>query len=231
MIPAAITIVLDDRRKRLGMWWQKLQHAIGGVPLLIAGAHRLQAPGGGGDLLAIAEIVVATVLLLLLARDLRSEAFAKRAPAPNAPVPDAPRTHSHAHAGPDWFDLVAGALLILEAVHSSHPGGKPFYERPAFFLGVVTGTIGLLHGKLTGLSWRRREIHLDEFGIRARTSRFRGFTVPWPDVRDIRITERAIIIDTAARSRTIALRRYRNAAEIREAFVEWDAARALPDAS
>jgi hypothetical protein len=211
MIPAAITIVLDDRRKRLGMWWQKLQHAIGGVPLLIAGAHRLQAPGGGGDLLAIAEIVVATVLLLLLARDLRSEAFAKRAPAPNAPVPDAPRTHSHAHAGPDWFDLVAGALLILEAVHSSHPGGKPFYERPAFFLGVVTGTIGLLHGKLTGLSWRRREIHLDEFGIR--------------------ITEKAIIIDTAARARTIALRRYRNAAEIREAFVEWDAARALPDAS
>ena len=134
MTPAAITIVLDDKRKRLGLWWQKLQHAVGGVPLLIAGVHRLQTPGGGGDLLAIAEIAVAAILLVLLARDLRSEAAAtRRTPAPGA-------THSHAHAGPNWFDVVAGALLIL-------------------------------------------------------------------------------------------VRRYRNADEIRAAFVQWDAARALPDAS
>ena len=227
MTSAAITIVLDDKRRRLALWWQKLQHAIGGVPLLIAGVHRLEAPGGGGDLLAIAEIVVAAVLLLLLARDLRSQAFTKT----RGPEPDAPHSHSHVHEGPDWFDVVAGALLILEAVHSSHPGGKPFYERPAFLLGVITGAIGLLHGKLARLSWKRREIQLDEFGVRARTSRFRGFTVPWSEVREIRITANAIIVDTASRSHTIALRRYGNAAEIRAAFAQWDAMRALPDAS
>ena len=225
MTPPAITIVLDDKRKRLAQWWQKLQHAVGGVPLLIAGVHRFQAPGGKGDLLAIAEIVVAAVLLVLLARDLRSEAVAQlRTPAPEAP-------HTHAHAGPDWFDVVAGALLILEAVHSAHPGGKPFYERPVFVLGVATGMIGLFHGKLAKLSWKRREIHLDEHGVRARTSRFRGFSVPWSDIRDIRITDRAIIIDTISASHTITLRRYRNAAEIRTAFMQWEAARALPDAS
>jgi hypothetical protein len=223
MTPPAITIVLDDRRKRLGLWWQKLQHAVGGVPLLVAGVHRLQSPGGAGDLLALAEIAVAAVLLVLLARDLRSETVAKRHPA----APGTP----HAHGGPDWFDIVAGALLMLEAVHSAHPGGKPFYERPAFALGVATAAIGLLHGKLAQLSWKRREIHLDVNGVRARTSRIRGFSIPWTDVRDILITESAIVIETAARSHTIPLRRYRNAAEIRAAFGTWDAARALPDAS
>ena len=66
MTAPAITITLDDKRKRLGVWWQKLQHGVGGVPLLMAGVARLQAPGGGGDLLAIAEIAVAAVLLVLL---------------------------------------------------------------------------------------------------------------------------------------------------------------------
>ena len=223
MTPAPITIVLDDKRKRLGVWWQKLQHAVGGVPLLIAGAHRLQAPGGGGDLLAIAEIAVAAVLLVLLARDLRAEAVAAlRAPSRGA---------AHKHAGPDWFDIAAGALLILEAVHSAHPGGKPFYERPAFTLGVATGMIGLLHGRLARLSWKRRSIHLDEHGVRARTSRFGRFQVAWTDVRDIRFTDSAIVLDTTGGSHKIPLRRYRNAAEIRAAFMQWDAARALPDAS
>jgi hypothetical protein len=217
MTPPAITIVLDDKRKRLGLWWQKLQHAVGGVPLLFAGVHRLQAPGGAGDLLAIAEIAVAAVLLLLLARDLRSEIVASPA--------------ARAHGSPDWFDIVAGALLILESVHSAHSGGKPFYERPAFALGVATAMIGLLHGKLAQLSWKRREMHIDENGVRVRTSRIRGFSVAWTDVRDIRITENAIIIETPTRSHAIPLRRYRNAAEIRAAFSAWDAARALPDAS
>ena len=227
MTPPAITIVLDDRRRRLGLWWQKLQHAVGGVPLLVAGVHRLQTPGGEGDLLAIAEIVVAAVLLVLLARDLRSESAARMRTRP----PEALHTLPHVHAGPDWFDVVAGALLILESVHSAHSGGKPFFERPVFLLGIVTAAIGLFHGTIAGLSWKRREIHFDENGVRARTSRFRGFSVPWAEVRDIRITEKAIVVDTGAGAHTIALRRYRNAAEIRAAFTRWDAARALPDAS
>jgi hypothetical protein len=227
MTPSATTIVLDDRRRRLGLWWQKFQHALGGVPLLIAGVHRLRTPGGEGDLLAIAEIAVAAVLLVLLARDLRSEAATLRAPAP-----DAPHAHAsaHAHGGPDWFDVVAGALLILEAVHSVHPGGKPFYARPAFLAGVATGMVGLFHARLARLKWKRREIHIDETGVRARTSRFRHFNVTWAEIRDIRITDKAIVLDTATGAYKIPLRLYRNAAEIRAAFTHWNAARAIPDA-
>jgi hypothetical protein len=229
MTPAAITIVLDDKRRHLGLWWQKLQHAVGGVPLLMAGVHRLQLPGGREDVLALAEIVVAGVLLVLLARDLRSEVAAKRRP--DVPLSAHGHTHTLAHGGPDWFDVVAGALLIIEAAHSVHPGGKPIYEHATFALGVATATIGLLHGKIAQLSWKRREIRLDENGVHARVSRLRRFTVAWTDVRDIRVSAASITIDTPTGSRTIPLGRYRNASEIRAAFEHWDAMRALPDAS
>jgi hypothetical protein len=222
MTPPAITIILDEKRKRLGALWQKLQHAVGGVPLLVAGVHRLQAPGDGGDVLAIAEIVVAGVLLVLLARDLRAEAAAQlRRDLPAA-------SHAHVHGGPDWFDVIAGALLIIEAAHSVHPGGKPIYEHATFFLGVATTTIGLLHGRIAQLSWKRREIRLDESGVRARTSRRRVFTAAWADVREIRFTGTSIVIETTTGSQTIKLSRYRNAHEIRAAFEQWDAVRALP---
>jgi hypothetical protein len=224
MTAPAITVTLDDKRKRLGMWWQKMQHAVGGVPLLMAGVARLQAPGGGGDLLAIAEIVVAAVLLVLLARDLRSEAVTTF----RAREHGAPRTHGHVHEGPDWFDIVAGALLIIEAGHAVHPGGKPIYAHPNFLLGIATATIGLLHANIARLSWKRREIRLDDDGIRARLSRFRSFSIPWSDVRGIRIDPTSIAVDTATRSHTIPLRRYRNAGEIRAAFEQWQAARSLP---
>ena len=68
MKPAAMTIVLDDKRRHLGLWWQKLQHAVGGVPLLMAGVHRLQLPGGRGDVLALAEIALLLLVQLALQR-------------------------------------------------------------------------------------------------------------------------------------------------------------------
>jgi hypothetical protein len=222
MTPPAITIILDEKRRRWGLLWQKLQHAVGGVPLLIAGVHRLQAPGGGGNLLALAEIIVAAVLLVLLARDLRAEAAIHLRRSPPA------ASHVHVHRGPDWIDVVAGALLIIEAAHSVTPGGKPLYAHATFVLGVATAAIGLLHGKIAQLSWKRREIRLDENGVCARTSRLRLFHAVWADVRDIRITDKSISIETETGSQTIALRRYRNANEIRAAFEQWDALRVLP---
>ncbi|MDB4910848.1 MAG: hypothetical protein JWO39_1671 [Gemmatimonadetes bacterium] len=222
MTPPAITIILDEKRKRLGALWQKLQHAIVGVPLLIAGVHRLRMPGGGGDLLAITEIVVAAVLLVLLARDLRAEAALQ--------LRREPPIASHADGGPEWIDVVAGALLIIEAVHAAREGGKPLFERATFFLGVTTAAIGLLHGRIAQLSWKRREIHIDEHGVRVRTSRLRDFDASWADIRDIRFSGTSISIETVTTSQTITLGRYRNANEIRAAFEQWDAMRVLPRA-
>src|SRR5450755_4243797 len=108
MSPGSITIPLDDKRRQIGAWWQKLQHVIGGAPLLVAGINRLQAQGGEGRLFALAEIVVSIVLLAMFARDVRAAAAAK--------MGKTERAEAHEHSGPDWFDVVAGLLLILEAI-------------------------------------------------------------------------------------------------------------------
>jgi hypothetical protein len=222
MTPPSVTIPLDDKRKRLGVWWQKLQHAVGGVPLLLAGVHRLES-SGRADPLAIAEIVVAGALLVMLARDLRAE-VAGRSSSSHAPA----HSHGHPHAGPNWFDVVAGVMLIIESVQASHEGGKPFYARPNFLLGIVTLVIGLLHGRIARRAMKRREIHFDDSGIRARLGRFRSFAVPWSEIRNITITAKNAVIQTAAGSHTISFGRYRNAEQIRRALDEWRAAGTLP---
>ncbi|MDQ2931845.1 MAG: hypothetical protein M3Y05_13670 [Gemmatimonadota bacterium] len=230
MSPSPITILLDDRREHFVIWAQKLQHAVGGVPLLFAGIHRLQAPGGSGELLAYAEILVAAVLLGMLARDLRALRRRVARPPATSASDDHARTdsHSHAHAGANWFDVIAGTMLIVEAIHASSLGGKAFFARPNFLLGTVTIVIGLLHGMLARRSSRRRELRLDENGVHARLSRFTAFSVPWNEVRAIRLTNSAAIIDTTAGAHTIRLRRYGNASRIRAALEEWSAARTLP---
>lgn len=55
----AVTIYLDDKRRAVGTWWQKMQHAVGGVPLLIAGIHGLRDPALGHRAVALAEITCA----------------------------------------------------------------------------------------------------------------------------------------------------------------------------
>ena len=113
-------------------------------------------------------------------------------------------------------------------MHAAHQGGKPFYARPAFLLGIATGLVGLFYARLAALSWKRGEIHLDETGVRARLSRFRRFSVTWAELRDIRVTDSAIVLSTATESHRVPLWRYRNAAEIRAAFAQRDMVRALP---
>jgi hypothetical protein len=213
MSPESITIQLDDKRRQLGALWQKVQHVIGGVPLLMAGIDRFQGATGSGRALAVAEIVVAATLLAMFVRDVRRMARARfgKMVTPSA----------HAHAGPDWFDVVAGLLLILEAVLTTHPGAKPLYERALFYLGAATLFTGLAHGLLSGLSWKRRFVRIDSAGIRARLSPFRKFNLPWGDIVDIRLGERSVILLTKGDSHVIPLSHYGNAIEIRTALADW----------
>lgn len=223
MSPKTVTISLDDKRKKVGMWWQKLQHVIGGVPLLLAGMRRLQAPSRGGHWLAIAEIVIAALLLALFVRDLRAEALAR---VKNRRLAE-PFTRPHPHKGPEWFDVTAGALLIVEAALSMHPGSKPLYQHALLYLGLSTVLTGLLHGTLANLSWKRRFIRVDDGGMHVRLSRFRKFDVNWNDVIDIRLGERNAIVVTKSGSHTIPLSRYLNSRDITDALADWRERHAL----
>lgn len=177
----------------------------------------------------MAEIIMAAILLVLLARDLRSETSATTDHTASAAAHES--ATEHVHTGPEWVAVVAGALLIIEAAHRVHPGGKPLYAHATFVTGVVTATIGLLHGNIAQRASKRRQIHFDDAGVRVSLSRFRRFDVAWTDVRELRITTGSIAIATPSGSHTIPLGRYTNAMEIRKAFEQWSATRALPHAS
>jgi hypothetical protein len=221
MSPEGVTIRLDDKRRNLAVWIQKAQHVIGGAPLLLAGIRRISEPGAHGDLFAITEIIVAAVLLVMFARDLRAEAVTRVSKS------ELPEPH-HAHAGPEWIAVLAGVLLILEAVNPEHPGGKPLYERANMYLGAITLLSGLGHGFLTTLSWKRRFIHIDDAGVHVRLSRFRKFDVAWPDLIDMEFRDDAVIIHSKSGRQLMPLGRYRNATEIRETLRASFARRALP---
>lgn len=216
MSPDGITIPLDDRRRQIGAWWQKLQHVIGGAPLLVAGINRLEA-GGEGRLFAIAEIVVSVVLLAMFARDLRAVAASKMG---KSRSPEA-----HEHSGPDWFDVVAGVLLILEAIRSVHPGGKPLYQHALLYTGLVTLLTGLAHGLLTSLSRKRRFIRIDDAGLHVRLSPFRKFDIALPDLIDMQLHEDAAVFMSKNGRHQISFSRYGNASEIRSALKAWHDAR------
>ena len=225
MSPEGVTIRLDDTRRNLAAWWPKVQHVIGGAPLLMAGVHRISAPGGQGDLFAIAEIILAAVLLVMFARDLRAEAMRRVSKS----VRREP-TH-HAHVGPEWIAVLAGVRLILEAVHPAHPGGKPLYERANFYLGAVTLLTGLAYGFLATLAWKNRFVRIDDAGVYIRLSRFRKFDVAWPDLIDVEFHDDAVVIHSTSGRRLIPLGRYGNATEIRDTIRESLAQRALAGAT
>ena len=132
-----------------------------------------------------------------------------------------PFTRPHPHKGPEWFDVLAGTLLIVEAVLSMHPGSKPLYQHALLYLGLSTVLTGLAHGMLSNLSWKRRFIRVDDDGLHVRLSRFRKFDVAWTDVVDIRLGERNAIVVTKSGSHTIPLSRYLNARDIADALADW----------
>jgi len=217
MSPNSVTISLDDRRYKIGAWWQKLQHVIGGGPLLLAGVRRLATPRGAGHWFAIAEIAIATLLLVLFMRDISAEAMAHMK---NSALAE-PFTQPHVRKGPEWFDVTAGALLIVEAVLSADPGGKPLQEHAILYLGLAILLTGLARDTLASLSRGRRFIRVDDGGLHARLTSFRKFDIDWTDVIDIRLGERNAIVVTKRGSHTIPLNRYLNARDITTALADW----------
>ncbi len=216
-----VTILLDDKRRTLVDWWQKPLQLIGGVPLLLAGIDRLRA-GASGRALALAEIVVAAALLAMFVREVRARVRARIASAEPHAVAE--------HPGPEWFDVVAGVLLILEAVNSTHPGGKPLYQHAMLYVGVVTLFGGLARGALAARRSRRRFIRIDDTGVHARLTLFRRFDVSWSGLIDMEIGDDVVVLVSDAGRTRIPLRRYRNASEIRAALTAWKERQSLTHA-
>jgi hypothetical protein len=201
----ATTIYLEDRRREAARLMTKIQHLVGGLPLLLTGIQNFKE--GVERPLAVLEIGIAVVLLVTFARDAM-----------------ALRRHNHAkhttHSGYDWFDLASGVLLLFEAFHSPHQ--KPAYLRPQFFTGVVMLGFGVLHGRLHTRQEQRRYLKLDNRGLEVRLGPFRRFAIARQNLKSMQLSETSVVLHQVdGKSRTVPLARMRNSAEIRQGLTEY----------
>lgn len=183
----------------------EVQHVTAGIPLLAVALPKIAAMGPDWPL-AVAEAVIASVLLVMFARDLRG-------------LVHKPQGHSRSsHAAIGWFDIAAGALLIFEAFHGHHV--KPGYMRPAFVAGLATFGVGLVHGRLHALRTRRRYLKLDGNGVECRPGPFGRFAFAWATLASVDVSEKAAIFQTrSGRRRIVRLTRYNNRGAIRDAIM------------
>ena len=187
-------IYLEDKRREMAEWVQKIQHLFGGIPLLFSGIHNLA--GEAERAIGIVEIAVAVVLMAAFVKELRS-------------------AHKRHHSKVGWFDLAAGGLLIFEAFHGAHH--KPGYLRPQFLAGLVTIAVGAFHAKIHRARHHRRYVKLDDHGVELRISRFSRTAIPWAEIANVELHEhQAVFQRKDGRSHALNLKRYHNREQLRE---------------
>lgn len=211
--PPDVSIPLRSLRRERAQLFQKLQHAVPAVSLLIVGAQRIQRHERGlGLALAVGEIVIGALLFRSLAK---AFAATKRSRVHSATTGTG--THAGHPHGIDWIDVMVAAVLVFEVVE--HWLVHHHLQRPTVLVAAVTLGLGLFHGRLDARAARRRVLRIDDTGIRVSRRLFRGFFVPWADMESIELGDRwARIIARGGRERRIDLLDLRNGAEIREAL-------------
>ncbi len=172
-----IVVPLRSRRRERALLVQQLQDLIPAGALLSQGIHGLRggATGAAGLTLATAEALVGALML-------RSLFFAVRAVRRGE---DAGEAAPHAI---DWNDILAAAMLSLQAMHQWYT--HQHVTRPAIALAIVTLILGLLHGRIGDRGRRRRALRInDEFMVIGGRP-FRRFKRAWADIDRIDIEDR-----------------------------------------
>jgi hypothetical protein len=191
-----VTIYLQRKPRPIAEWLPKVQHLIGGVPLLLDGVAKLGEQAERP--MAIVEIAVATVVVAAFVKELRAHV----------------RSHGHVHDSFGWFDLAAGGLLIFEAFHGART--KPGYERPQFFSGMATIALGVFHARLLAFKARRRYLKLHENGLEFRINRFRRVSIAWNDLARLDLAgPTAVFHLKSGRCQKLRLSVWQNADEVR----------------
>ena len=123
------------------------------------------------------------------------------------------RGNSESHRIVSWFDVIAGMVLIVEAINRHHPGR---WFQPAIFyflIGVLTIVRGLFHSRFPSF----RRLVLDEKGFVLRTSPFRRLKLNWDEVDSVSLEGMILSVKIKnGKTHTISLRRVENREEIVE---------------
>jgi hypothetical protein len=202
-----VTVALRSKRRELGQAFQKLQHAIPAVPLLIAGIQAIR-DGEHGFALALGFFEVASSVALL--RTVVREILAMRRP----------KVHTEdAHHGVDWVHIFAAAVLIAEVLEHYHVTGH--IRRPIILTAIVTLALGLGHGRLQRFHEGRRVLRVEDDHLHVAGRPFRTLRARWADVSSIEVGERyARIKMLDGRERTLNLSDLHGAEHVRTALAE-----------
>lgn len=198
-----ITVPLRSKRREQVQAFQKFQHAIPAVPLLMAGIQAIR-DGEHGLALALGFFEVATSVALLgtVVREIRAMGRPK------------PHTE-HAHHGVDWVHIFAAAVLVAEVLEHYHVTGH--IRRPMILTAIVTLALGLGHGRLQG----RRVLRVEDDHLHVAGRPFRTLRARWADVSSIDVGEKYAQITTVdGRERKLDLSDLHGAEHVRTALAE-----------
>jgi hypothetical protein len=201
------SVPLRSKRREKAQAFQKFQHAIPAVPLLMAGVQAIRN-GEHGFALALGFFEVATSVALLgtVVREIRAM---RR-----------PKDHSeHAHHGVDWVHIFAAAVLVAEVLEHYHL--THHIRRPAILTAIVTLALGLGHGRLQRFSERRRVLRVEDDRLHVAGRPFRTLRARWADVLSIDVGEKYAQITTVdGRERKLDLSDLHGAEHVRTALAE-----------
>ena len=172
---------MASRKRQRAALVQKIQHAVGGVFLLLQGLGTLQNGPEGMELgIAIVEVVTSGLLIVALARAIRK----LRRPALQAHRPaHAPHDHG-GHSGIDWIDILIAGVLGAEVLEKWHATGH--LARPTVLLALVLVGIGLLHGRIAAFGARRRALRISAAGVSVPLRRpFARRELSWSQIKAI----------------------------------------------
>lgn len=198
-----ITVPLRSKRREQVQAFQKFQHAIPAVPLLMAGIQAIR-DGEHGFALALGFFEVATSVALLgtVVREIRAMGRPK------------PHTE-HAHHGVDWVHIFAAAVLVAEVLEHYHVTGH--IRRPMILTAIVTLALGLGHGRLQG----RRVLRVEDDHLHVAGRPFRTLRARWADISSIEVGEKYAQITTVdGRERKLDLSDLHGAEHVRTALAE-----------
>jgi hypothetical protein len=212
-----LVVPLRSRRQQRAVLVQKLQHAIPGFVLLMAGLETLGHGPHGTELgMAIFEIAASVLLLGSMARTLHSNRHLLR----RSDSTHHPHVAHRAHRGIEWADLFAAAVLIAEGLERKMHGHH--FPRPAILAAATLAVMGLMHGRLQHFAQARRSLRVtdDALFVPGRPFKVRRLHATWADLRSIEVGERWAVIRTrAGRVRKLDLADLEGESHVRSALL------------
>jgi hypothetical protein len=171
-----VMVPFESKRRAKALAAQHIQHAIPAFGLAIVGGGALLHGAEGFELvLAIAEVMTSTALVIATARHLRHVG-----------------KPSH-HHGIDWVTFIAAAMLFTEAGEKWHQTHRLF--TPQMLTAVATVVTAL--PSIAARRQRRRSLHVSDTGIEIRRGPLRRrFSAAWHEIASIEVGDREALIHT-----------------------------------